>query len=709
MKRFVDGPFGKELPDFNFGWTLQEEGSKKIQKINLPHESRRLPLQYFSEKDFQLVATFKKKFTLTKEKGARYLLNFEGFSTILTLYVNGRFVSENRFGYTGFTDDITDFLVDGPNEIKAVVDSREEPSIPPFGGLIDYLTYNGIYREAHLIKKNENHFRHLRVSWEANNDLVIDAPIKKAEMIFLRIGHEFFNLPFAEDGIYRIPNYKPRRLWHPDHPYLTEICIASEDDYLVTSYGFRHLGIDENKQLTINGKPFKILGLDHHQSYPFIGYAAPKNMQVLDALDLKDLGINTVRCSHYPQSRHFLDACDRLGILVLEELPGWQHIGDAAWKETAVEYVERMIDRDFNHPSIIMWGVRINESQDDHDFYTKTNELAKKMDPNRLRSGTRFIYGSELLEDVYTINDFSYRPDKPVDPAELIQGKEDVAPMLITEFGGHTYPTKKNDNEHRLLDQTLIHLRVANAARKDNVRMGSIGWCAYDYNTHHQFGSGDKICYHGVSDIFRQRKLAASAYRLAIPFKKEPVLDPITYWAFGERNYGGVIPLYVLTNCDYISIQVDGRDEIFLKETDPEFTALPGKVFVVKEMDGSWGNEWRGVTFRGYKDDKVAIVKAMSADQIKSDFKVEISNKTIDRNDALRIHVSLVDQLGNILHFADDNLKIETENCELLGPAEYHLFGGEYAFYVRSDKPGKAKVTISCSGYRRAVTFRVRE
>ena len=178
-------------------------------------------------------------------------------------------------------------------------------------------------------------------------------------------------------------------------------------------------------------------------------------------------------------------------------------------------------------------------------------------------------------------------------------------------------------------------------------------------------------------------------------------------FTFGERNYGGVIPLYILTNCDYVSIQVDGREEIALHETDPEFTHLPGKVFVVKEMDGSWGNEWRGVTFRGYKDGKLAIAKPMSADQVRSDLKVEISNRLLPLNDALRIHVSLVDQLGNILHFADDNLKIEADNCELLGPSEYHLYGGEYAFYVRSVKAGRASVTIRCGGYRKSVSFRV--
>ena len=90
----------------------------------------------------------------------------------------------------------------------------------------------------------------------------------------------------------------------------------------------------------------------------------PARVQRKDADILrKNLHCNIVRTSHYPQSRHFLDRCDEIGLLVLEEIPGWQHIGDESWKQVAIDNVGRMIRRDWNHPSIILWGVRINESQ----------------------------------------------------------------------------------------------------------------------------------------------------------------------------------------------------------------------------------------------------------------------------------------------------------------------------------------------------------
>ena len=150
-------------------------------------------------------------------------------------------------------------------------------------------------------------------------------------------------------------------------------------------------------------------------------------MQRKDAEILrKGLHCNIVRTSHYPQSRHFLDACDEYGLLVLEEIPGWQHIGPEPWKQISIDNVGRMIRRDWNHPSVVLWGVRINESPDDHSFYTRTNALAHALDSTRQTGGIRTFRASEFLEDVFTMNDFVF-PLKPP-----MHGK-----YLNTEFVEH--------------------------------------------------------------------------------------------------------------------------------------------------------------------------------------------------------------------------------------------------------------------------------
>ncbi|WP_262412015.1 glycoside hydrolase family 2 TIM barrel-domain containing protein [Aeromonas hydrophila] len=272
----------------------------------------------------------------------------------------------------------------------------------------------------------------------------------------------------------------------------------------------------------MNGKPLKLMGLNRHQSFPYVGYAMGRSAQEQDAeLVKRVLKCNVVRTSHYPQSTYFLDHCDRIGLLVFEEIPGWQHIGGPAWKAESVENVRRMIERDWNHPSIIIWGVRINESQDDHDFYTETNRLARELDPTRQTGGVRYIDESELLEDVYTMNDFSQgseelpgnnRPHVALRNQREVTGLSKLVPYLVTEFNGHMYPTKRTDQEQRQAEHVSRHLRVLDAMHGDPNVSGCIGWCMFDYNTHQEFGSGDRICYHGVMDMFREPKFAAYAY-----------------------------------------------------------------------------------------------------------------------------------------------------------------------------------------------------
>jgi beta-galactosidase len=185
-----------------------------------------------------------------------------------------------------------------------------------------------------------------------------------------------------------------------------------------------------------------------------------------------------------------------------------------------------MIERDRNHPCIIMWGVRINESRDLDPFYTRTNELARELDPTRPTGGVRFFQGSSFLEDVYTYNDFS---NAVLEPSEL--------PYLITEFAGHKFPTKIWDNEDRLIEHALLHARIQNQQIGDDRIAGAIGWCAFDYATHLEFGAGDRICYHGVMDAFHLPKWAAYFYESHSPRENVSYSNPrhIGLWVTAQE------------------------------------------------------------------------------------------------------------------------------------------------------------------------------
>ncbi|MDA8410001.1 MAG: glycoside hydrolase family 2 protein, partial [Treponema sp.] len=340
-----------------------------------------------------------------------------------------------------------------------------------------------------------------------------------------------------------------------------------------------------------------------HQSYPNVGYAMGPRGQRRDAEILKrELGVNLVRTSHYPQSPHFLDACDELGLLVFEELPGWQHIGDLEWQANALSDLRSMIERDRNRPSVVLWGVRINESQDSHDFYAKTNALARELDPTRARGGVRYIEGSEFLEDVYTFNDFSYAGERgqagrarPTDrarrtpalkaPRRVTRLGRDL-PFLVTEHMGHMFPTKRFDNEERLYEHALRHARVLDAAYGDPKIAGAIGWCAFDYNTHKDFGSGDRVCYHGVSDMFRIPKYAAFVYASQVEPSERVVLEAASLFAKGERSAAAMLPIHVWTNCDEVVLFRSGSRVGSYFPDRATFPHLPHPPVVIRDLIG---------------------------------------------------------------------------------------------------------------------------
>ncbi len=433
----------------------------------------------------------------------------------------------------------------------------------------------------------------------------------------------------------------------------------------------------------------KIRGLNRHQSYPYVGYAMPSRVQRKDADILKyELGLNTVRTSHYPQSTHFLDRCDEIGLLVFEEIPGWQHIGNEEWKAVACENVREMIERDWNHPSIFLWGVRINESGDDHDFYAKSNAIARELDNTRQTGGVRCIEHSEYLEDVYTMNDFIHSGgEKILRDQKTVTGLDKHVPYLVTEFNGHMYPTKRFDNEERLIEHALRHLRVQNRAALDKNISGAIGWCAFDYNTHFDFGSGDRICYHGVMDMFRIPKFAAFIYRSQIAPNKEPVLEPLTLWSRGERNIGMITPQVVCTNCDFVELYVEGK---LLGKYYPDkenFAGMEYPPIFIHEIPGDWGVSWGDAEFKGYMDGKEMVNKKFSRNPMSKALAAVPDDVILSSGemDATRIVYKIVDEVGNLLPYVNEFIELDISGPgEIIGPDKTALIGGCIAVWVRT-------------------------
>ncbi|WP_112996518.1 glycoside hydrolase family 2 protein [Hyphomicrobiales bacterium] len=709
---------------FSEGFAATEAGRLQAGRpVSLPHNAVELPFNYFDEASYQRAFTYQKPLAWRREfHGREVSLVFDAAMADAVVYLNGEEIVAHKDGYTPFEARLTDRLREGDNLITVKIDGSENPEIPPFGGRIDYLTYAGIYRDVWLKVTDAVSIANIKIE---TRDVLSDAKsvtvrcdlANPQSLTFAgtvtallkdtngKVLAEAIGETRGESATLEITGLKGLSLWDIDSPvlYEAEVQLRSDrgSDRLSSRFGFRTAEFT-TEGFKLNGRPLKIRGLNRHQAFPYVGYAMGRTAQERDAEILKNtLHCNLVRTSHYPQSKWFLDHCDRIGLLVFEEIPGWQHIGGEAWKQEAIQNVRRMIERDWNHPSIIIWGVRINESQDSHDFYVETNRLAHELDSTRQTGGVRYITDSEFLEDVYTMNDFilgneelpgANRPRTALRPQQECTGLNRKVPYMITEFGGHMYPTKIYDQEQRQAEHVRRHLEVLNAAHGDPSISGAIGWCMFDYNTHKDFGSGDRICYHGVMDMFRQPKFAAYVYASQCEPSEEVVMKPVTFWARGERNIGGVLPLIVLTNCDEVELKYGS----LVKRVGPDrenFPHLPHPPVVIdhrhftKDELGVWGMKWEDAAFTGFIDGKAAASLRMVADPVPTTLEVVADNTTLraEGRDSVRVIVRALDQAGNVLPFLNDAVDVTvTGPARLLGPERLVFQGGSTGFWLET-------------------------
>jgi beta-galactosidase len=686
------------------GADLASFDDSAFQRVTIPHTNQIFPWHSFEEKDFRFVSIYRRHFRVPPAlRGRRVFVDFAGVMTAAKVTLNGHNLGEYRGGYTPFSFELTKQLNwTGDNLLAVQVDSTERADIPPFGQNIDYLTFGGVYREVTLRAVPDTYFENIfakpvnvlspdrRLDVECflgaptgaqAESFILKVELLDGEKVVAAASRDIHPTSGGEAHSLSLDKLEEAVLWDLEKPKLYAVRARLYDrekltDEYSTRIGFREARFTPDG-FQLNGKAVKLRGLNRHQTFPFVGGAMPARVQRRDALILKkELKCNLVRTSHYPQSSHFLDCCDEVGLLVLEEIPGWQHIGDLAWQDLAVRNVGEMIRRDWNHPSIILWGVRINESLDNHDFYTRTNARAHELDGSRQTGGIRYLPDSELLEDVYTRNDFGFPLVAPNHPL-----------YLNTEFNGHMYPTKRYDNVDRVMEHARRHARVHDQLASDKQYSGGIGWCAFDYNTHFNFGSGDRICYHGVSDIFRIPKPAAFFYKSQCDPQEEIVLEPCFTWSQGDQSEGGgVRRATICSNCDHLKIYLDGQ---LRWEADPDretYRHLRYAPFVV-DLVRVRLEEWADLRIDGFIDGKLVASKTLPGNDTDHALLVEPDDTELEGNgiDATRVVLKLVNSQGGWRPFSSGAVSLRLEGPgEIIGENPFALVGGVGAIWVKA-------------------------
>jgi beta-galactosidase len=694
-------------PSFVIGSHDLAFDDSKFDRVVIPHTNVPLPWHGFDDKTYEFVSLYRRRFKLPAEaRGQRVFVDFEGAMTASTVWINGQRLGEYKGGYTPFSFELTPHLnFNGDNLLAVDVDSSERPDIPPFGHQIDYLTFGGIYRgvalrivpatyienifaqPANVLTEHpsldvECFVQHLDPSRKA---LMLEAALLDGQKFIAQAAQQIPGSLATTDPVATVLKFAPLQsiqLWDVAQPYLYTVRVRLLDGERVIDEDTRRIGFREaqftDHGFELNGKIVKLRGLDRHQTFPFVGQAMPARVQRRDAYILrKQLHCNIVRTSHYPQSRHFLDACDEYGLLVLEEIPGWQHIGDQAWQDISVDNVSRMIRRDWNHPSVILWGVRINESKDNHDFYTRTNALAHQLDPTRQTGGIRYFQESEFLEDVFTMNDFGWPLKTPNHPR-----------YLNTEFVGHTYPVKTIDDNVRHREHTIRHARVHDQLASNPQYAGGIGWCAFDYNTHSDFGAGDRICYHGVTDIFREPKPAAGFYKSQCDPEEEIVLEPAFHWAAGDEALRFTVAM-ICSNCDHLKLYVKNADawDLFA-EADPDRDQFRHLQYAPFSIDlAKSRKQWGDLRVDGYLKGRQVISKTYSGRGVDQKFSIHADDTELnaDGADSTRVVFRVTDEFGAIRPYANDPIVLSLEGpAEIIGDNPFALIGGTGAVWIRA-------------------------
>lgn len=359
------------------------------QSINLPHTWN--TDAYVVANYHRGTGWYRRSLTLPRDLQDKHLyLYFEGASKAATLYINGQLVGEHPGGYTAFSYDITPYInASGTNSLAVKVDNTRQDIVPISA---DFTFFGGIYRDVWLLATGDIHLDHsnlasdgvfvstpqvsdqqatVQVKGKISNfsgrkaDVEIQADIYTPSGQLVQSVKKALTLKEQQQGFELLskPVASPI-LWTPETPNLYKVVTTVRDkkshevlDEREVMTGFRWFSFDADKGFFLNGKPYKLHGMCRHQDQKPIGPAMSDETHRRDMILMKEMGTNFIRISHYPQDPAILEMCDRLGLLVWEEIPIVNLVPDTpGFNENAELNLREMIHQHYNHPSVILWG-----------------------------------------------------------------------------------------------------------------------------------------------------------------------------------------------------------------------------------------------------------------------------------------------------------------------------------------------------------------
>lgn len=292
---------------------------------------------------------YRTRFTLPRDWAGKYIrLTFEGVMTDAEVWINGQKVgATHQGGFTEFSYDVTPFVTPGKKHQLEVLVSKESAnaSVNSAERRADWWLFGGIYRPVYLEAMPMQHIEHLAIDARADGDLYVN-------QTGLQLMLDGRSIPYdPTTGCYHCGEVS---LWDPEHPNLhtATFTLPESGHYVTQKIGFRTVEFRPHDGLYLNGTRLIVKGTNRHCFHPETGRTTSRDLSLQDAQLIKQMNMNAVRC-HYPSDRHFLEVCDSIGLLYLDEFPGWQTRYDDT---TAVKLLPEFIERDRNHPCVFIWS-----------------------------------------------------------------------------------------------------------------------------------------------------------------------------------------------------------------------------------------------------------------------------------------------------------------------------------------------------------------
>jgi beta-galactosidase len=601
---------GRQVTRLDTGWKFLRDGPEEAhdpgfddsrwERVTLPHGARIEALVTgppgTAGAQWQGLCWYRRLLRVGPDAGdGEVLLRFEGAMNVAQVWLDGERVGEHLGGYLPFVLNLGSRLQPDRGHLLAVrLDNRDNPITGPKPlAQLDFNLYSGLYRSVYLIRKDRLAITDpLLADKPAGGGVMVTYPLVSRERATVRVQTHVRNgyaerreltvrVSLAEPGgrvaarastpltlgpgedrhVVRELEVRSPRLWSPAEPSLYHLECQLLDgaravDAETLRIGIRRIAIDD-AGFAINGERLFLRGANRHQEHPYVGNAVPDAAQYRDARRIKEAGFDYVRLSHYPQAPAFMDACDELGLVVMDCIPGWQYFDpDPAFVDLQYRNCRELIRRDRNHPCVILWEVSLNESAMPPEFVARAHAIAHEESPG----DQCFTAGWTTGYDVFL-------------QARQHGGCRDGSqrPCVVSEYGDWEYyamnagldqttwadltPAESNSRQLRWQGERALLQQATNFQEAHNDNLGTVAfadglWVMYDYNR----GYAPDVESSGCMDLFRLPKFSRHFFRS----QRSPATGPVVFIA-SHWTPDSAADVRVFSNCEEVALSLDGR------------------------------------------------------------------------------------------------------------------------------------------------------